>query len=144
MLGLPKAVTGSLQRYFPDVVLGAELTPCKSRVAPGTCMAPYQPSLSIHRSLPLFLALSLAEQTHFPTSLRSPLHLPTHSHQVFPCPSSPGTTLQLAVARTASLKPQRAFPVPHPELPGASIPLCLLRAASTAQQQSSPAESPAE
>lgn len=54
MLCLPKAVTSSLQRCFPDVIRGSELTPCKSTMAPGTQTAAYQPFLSTHKFLPLF------------------------------------------------------------------------------------------
>lgn len=53
MLCLPKAVTSSLQRCFPDVIRGSELTPCKSTMAPGTQTAAYQPFLSTHKFLPL-------------------------------------------------------------------------------------------
>lgn len=52
---LPNAVTGSLQRCFSDVILGSELTLCKSRITPGIQSASYQSFLSSHKCLPFFV-----------------------------------------------------------------------------------------
>lgn len=103
---LPNAVTGSLQRCFSDVILDSELTLCKSGITLGTQTAAYQPFLSSHKYLPLFVTswtnLLLTSLTHLPPPTLFPL--------VFLCPSSPATTLHLPMARRASHEPQTALP----------------------------------
>lgn len=133
---LPNAVTGSLQRCFAGVILGSEPTLRKSRITPGIQSAAYQPFLSSHKHLPLFVT----SRTNLPSYIAHELTTSQPVSTSFPRPSSPATALHFPVARMAPQEPQTALTEhPAPSSPQAFYLLCLVKATSTSQQQKNPA-----
>lgn len=122
------AATSSLQRCFSDVILGSELTLCKSRITLVTQTATYQPFLSSPKYLLLFVPswtnlfsyISYQPTTSHPVSISFPLSLQSSHHSPLSCGEE-------GITRT----PDSANGAACLSSPRASCLLCLVKADST-------------